>query len=383
MGLQVQGESIRVNFGHESFKFDIENHVQQQKSAAWKRIMTTPLYASVLNPGSNPSSSKGPLSDEETKVALNKLVLSYLIHHGYPKTVRAFLKQQDASPKSNTHLTDDVEMDISSPVKPSFSEGNMEDEIEQRTRIVKAVARGDIDLAITETEKYHPAVLKAEANLMLFKLRCRKFVELILETATIKKEMKQAKERVEKGLDNAEPGTAPTDVVEGDRREEDMDMDVDDDAGGDSRKKPLTIAPSARDKEESVRAGKQPADGSVSTTRYEAALQAALAYGQSLSNDYKSDTRPEVKQLFKQTFGIVAWEDPLAVGGDIARFVSVQARVELANELNQAILSKRSSSLVSLISYLSGRQDLKVGLLNPRWKLCIATPASASRNWAR
>lgn len=361
VGLQHSGDSIRVNFGHEAFKFDIENHVQQQKTAAWNRIMATPLYTSILKPGTSASSAtpKAAVSEEESKVVLNKLVLSYLIHHGYSKTVRAFQKHQDVVIRSKSAVSDDKDFDMAaaSPIKESFTEDNLEDDIERRTRIVSAVVKGDIDLAISDTEKYHPTVLKAEASLMLFKLRCRKFVELILESAAMKKEMELAKDRDTPRTEP--PFVTPAAVVpsippstDGDWFEESMDMDVDDDGAGHNESMPNTLAVGSGDTDtipsrlepDSVRAGKQKADGFgglVSTAQYEAALSAAIVYGQSLSDDYKGDTRSEVKQLVKQTFGILAWEDLLRVGGETAEFVSVEARVRLASELNQAILKSQ------------------------------------------
>jgi hypothetical protein len=36
-------------------------------------------------------------------------------------------------------------------------------------------------------QRWHPKVLEREEGLMRFKLRCRKFVELILEAAELKK----------------------------------------------------------------------------------------------------------------------------------------------------------------------------------------------------
>ncbi|KAF6766434.1 ran-binding protein 10 [Ephemerocybe angulata] len=331
VGLQHSGDSIRVNFGHEAFKFDIENHVQQQKTAAWNRIMATPLYTSILKPGT-PASSAYPKGGGIRR-----------------RTVRAFQKHQDVVIRSKSAVSDDKDFDMAaaSPIKESFTEDNLEDDIERRTRIVSAVVKGDIDLAISDTEKYHPTVLKAEASLMLFKLRCRKFVELILESAAMKKEMELAKDRDTPRTEP--PFVTPVAVVpsippstDGDWFEESMDMDVDDDGAGHNevhaKHASCWLEP------DSVRAGKQKADGFgglVSTAQYEAALSAAIVYGQSLSDDYKGDTRSEVKQLVKQTFGILAWEDLLRVGGETAEFVSVEARVRLASELNQAILKSQ------------------------------------------
>ncbi|KAJ2933593.1 hypothetical protein H1R20_g3540, partial [Candolleomyces eurysporus] len=328
VGLQHPGESIRVNFGHEPFRFDIENHVQQQKNVAWNKIMATPLYTSILNPGRSASTSKAALSEEESKIVLNKLVLSYLIHHGYSKTVRAFQKQQDIVLKAKSATADDGDVDMDSDAaKENAVEVSLEDDIERRTRVVDAVIRGDIDRAITETEKYHPTVLKAEEGLMLFKLRCRKFVELILETAAMKRELDALEARRER------PTFAPP-IADGDGLEESMDMDIDDDQ---------TCELSAPQVEPiSKGAGKQRAEnGLVSAAQYEAAINAAIDYGKALRADYKGDTRQVVKQLLTQTFSIIAFHDPLGQRGEMANFVSVNARTQLASELNQAILKSQ------------------------------------------
>lgn len=76
------------------------------------------------------------------------------------------------------------------------------------------------------------------------------------------------------------------------------------------------------------------------SNQYESALKAAINYGQLLSSDYQSNTRPEVQDMFRMTFGIVAWDDPAGTGGPVAELVSHNARIALAHEVNQAILSE-------------------------------------------
>ncbi|PBL01436.1 hypothetical protein ARMGADRAFT_426268 [Armillaria gallica] len=78
-----------------------------------------------------------------------------------------------------------------------------------------------------------------------------------------------------------------------------------------------------------------------SVARYEDSLSEAIAYGQSLQADYKADHRPEVKGIFKKTFSILAWDDPLEAGGTAAEVVGIEAKIALANELNQAILKSQ------------------------------------------
>lgn len=294
--------------------------------------MATPLYTSVLNRSSaSTSTSKAALSEEESKIVLNKLVLSYLIHHGYSKTVRAFQKQQDIVLKAKSTAADDGDVDMDNDaVKENAVEGSLEDDIERRTRVVDAVIRGDIDLAISETEKYHPSVLKAEEGLMLFKLRCRKFVELILQTAAMKRELDAMEERREMHASHS--------YADGEGFEESMDMDIDDDQ---IRETPVQVEPMSKG------AGKRRAEsGLVSAAQYEAALNAAIEYGKALRTDYKADTRPGVQQLLTQTFSIIAFHDPLGQRGEIANFVSADVRTQLAGELNQAILSESIPGLL-------------------------------------
>jgi len=68
------------------------------------------------------------------------------------------------------------------------------------------------------------------------------------------------------------------------------------------------------------------------------ALDDALSYGQRLEMDYKADVRPEVRTHLKRTFSVVAYEDPLAVSGEVAEIAGQESRESLATELNQAIL---------------------------------------------
>ena len=67
-------------------------------------------------------------------------------------------------------------------------------------------------------------------------------------------------------------------------------------------------------------------------------LHTALSYGQTLEADYKNDTRPTVRAHLRRTFGVVAYDDPIAAGGEVAEMAGQSARNALAAEVNQAIL---------------------------------------------
>jgi len=171
----------------------------------------------------------------------------------------------------------------------------------------------------------------------LFKLRCRKFVVHILETTEMKKKMKSIRERE---MERPKDMDAAQDVW----MEEEMNIDIDEDAPG-----YLHVRPLASRRPSAVAHGNnfsEPDPASIISAdrialQYETALNAAILYGQSLSSDYQSDPRPELQRLFTNTFGIVAWEDPLEAGGPIAQIAGQESRVALAHELNQAILKSQ------------------------------------------
>lgn len=360
VGLRHGGEAIRVNFGHEPFKYNIEDHVLQARNMTWSGIMSTPLRSEFIGDGSTNQGlgTDGKGEGYREKAPINQLVLSYLSHHGYAKTARAFqaqckqrggLRSSDSGvaplpvPAPTSHArSDDVEMememDLSSSSNTSsdplhtpvfdataasrsssfdgWGPGMHHSDIELRTRIVNSVICGDIDKALEETQRWHPKVLEKDDGLMRFKLRCRKFVELILEAAELKKNMKSEDAS---GVDG---------------------MDVDDEAGdgiATNRYSTNVIAIPAKSKR------KQSISSSHNHAQYESALSLAITYGQTLQSDYKTDSRPEVRAIFKRTFGVVAYEDPLEAGGDAAEVAGHEARVALATELNQHILRESFS----------------------------------------
>lgn len=352
VGLQHSGDSVYVNFGHDPFKYDIEYHVQQQRNQTWAKILSTPVNTAIF-PGqfaadTDIDSKDGTLTKTPTrpnaedlfKIAMNKLVLSYLAHHGYAKTVHAFQSQcqntdQMASGSSIAPSSMAQDHDIDMDDVPSRTSNDFERDIEIRTKIVNSVIAGDIDTALQETRTHHPSVLDMTEGLMLFKLRCRKFVELILEAAEMKKRMNYIDE-----------GTAHASMEAGHEFDEDgMSMDVDDE---------LFSPSSHANGFASSFFPIQRAQHDVSPTRgggraqYESALHEAIMYGQSLQADYKTDARPEVRTIFKRTFSIVAYVDPLEAGGMAEEVAGHQARVALATELNQAILSMLVFSILGI-----------------------------------
>ncbi|KIP02849.1 hypothetical protein PHLGIDRAFT_78477 [Phlebiopsis gigantea 11061_1 CR5-6] len=354
IGLRHQSESIRVNFGHAPFKFAIEDHVQSQRDLVWASIQTTRIDWDLLYgkdqkldedaPEKQDTATAvpkgGALEEEQMKAPVRKLVLSYLAHHGYARTARAFQAQCEGRHDTAAALDRDVDMDGGLQASSSTSDLDAELDLRARIDIVNAVLKGDIEYAITHTKQHHPTVLEREQGLMLFKLRCRRFVELILETSeAVKKVQVEEKESAHDKVKEEEPEPESMDGLGA--------MDVDDpspeahcmtsassldgtvpSASGD------TLHPSSASR-------RSPAPASPSAVTARTALETAIQYGQVLEADYRSDVRPEVRSHLKRTFGVVAFADPLAAGGEVADMAGQEARARLANELNQAILESQ------------------------------------------
>ncbi|KAF5300897.1 hypothetical protein FQR65_LT09060 [Abscondita terminalis] len=138
VGLQTPGEVVDANFGQEPFVFDIEDMMNELRSKTRLSIYDFPV----------------PEGQGEWQAVLNKMVSTYLIHHGYCNTAEAF-----------AHITNQ-----------SFNEDI--GSIKNRQRILKLVLAGRMGEAIERTSRLYPGLLEHNQNL-LFMLKCRQFVEMV------------------------------------------------------------------------------------------------------------------------------------------------------------------------------------------------------------
>jgi hypothetical protein len=114
VGLRHQNESIRINLGHDPFLYDIEDHVNQQRSQVWTMIQGSTVNPATVTRIANghalaphrdapPSHTLDVMGSElsrhqdqpgrQMKGVIDSLVFDYLIHHGYAGTARAFYTQ--------------------------------------------------------------------------------------------------------------------------------------------------------------------------------------------------------------------------------------------------------------------------------------------------
>lgn len=306
VGLRHSNEHVRVNFGHAPFKYDIDDHVQQRRDSVWTTIQSKPLDWRILTSGRDNTGAPASRADvdDASSTTLDddghdeaaRLVLNYLVHHGYAKTAEAFQAQLARAPTRAVSPALPVPPptsasapapDVDSPMPSADleNEGGELNIFEQRLMIVRAVRRGDIEGALNYLRERFPDVLARDGGIMRLKLRCRQFVELVNAAAEAK--------RAYSASTSSHNGAQDVDA-----------MDVDDDA---------------------------PA---------QAALKAALAYGRTLRTEYKKEAaeRPEIYALLERTWSVIAYHFPVEAGGEVGRWAGQDARDSLAGEVNQAIL---------------------------------------------
>ena len=138
MGLQTPGEVVDANFGQHPFVFDIEVYMRE-----WR----TKIQAQI---------DRFPIGDREGEwqTMIQKMVSSYLVHHGYCATAEAFARSTDQT----------VLEELAS--------------IKNRQRIQKLVLAGRMGEAIETTQQLYPSLLERNPNL-LFTLKVRQFIEMV------------------------------------------------------------------------------------------------------------------------------------------------------------------------------------------------------------
>ncbi|KAH9947069.1 SPRY-domain-containing protein [Amylocystis lapponica] len=407
VGMRHHNDTIRANFGSAPFRYAIEDHVRAQRDTVWADVMHTrvnwapfhvehtwneSMWGSQSRDEYRGSAERAVSTTEQkhtehateeevVRAPLQQLVLAYLSHHGYARTARAFqaqcarrlsagsdlhgggtpdgLRDGEAAMETDDGATalapasDALPVPSTSTVSKDANDvGDESDPLTQdlRTRlpIVRAVQAGDVDTALDALREHHPNALAAQGGLLLFRLRCQKFVELVLRAGDALKRVREA-ERDAGTAKQSELVDVAGQEVEADGEEQ---MDVD----------PPDVLPSPRPASPSLNS-EEPVDLSAQA---KTALHTALAYGQALEADYKGDGRPGVRAHLRRTFGVVAYDEPARAGGAVGELAGQAARAALATEVNQAILESQGRpahpSLETLFRQ-TGASVVQLGLL--------------------
>ncbi|CAB4067212.1 RANBP9_10 [Lepeophtheirus salmonis] len=138
VGLQTPGEVVDTNFGQEPFLFDIEGEMFEYRSRMHRIISDFPV----------------PGRHGEWQQILQKMVSSYLVHHGYCATAESFVRGTGQQ----------ISEDLSS--------------VKNRQAVRKLVLAGRLGEAIRLTDKLYPGLLESRPTLK-FILKVRHFIEMV------------------------------------------------------------------------------------------------------------------------------------------------------------------------------------------------------------
>ncbi|TAQ88082.1 hypothetical protein B7494_g3622 [Chlorociboria aeruginascens] len=237
-----------------------------------------------------------PLNETEL---IQSLVLQFLTHDGYVETARAFAEELHSEKKA-------LSLDPHAVIHGC--DIKEDEDAAHRQRIRTAVLDGDVDKALKYTNAYYPSVLKDNEH-VYFRLRCRKFIEMIRQGADI--------------LDS----TATHILRKSNGHSGDWDEDIsNNDMELDDRHSENNWA-DKMDTEESLE----------QRVQYDALVNDTIAYGRILQAEFENDPRREVGQALTEAFALIAYTNPSSAK-EVAHLLDPSQRVAVAEELNSAIL---------------------------------------------
>ncbi|THC98715.1 hypothetical protein EYZ11_001778 [Aspergillus tanneri] len=295
---------LAVNFGQQPFMFDIDGMVKEERYSIYSDIRTT--STATLQP---------PLDEP---ALLQELVAQFLAHDGYVETARAFAGEVATE-------TAALENSRQEPLKKYEVEEDVE--AVNRQKIRAAILEGDIDKALKYTNAYYANVLHDFPHIH-FKLRCRKFLEMMRHCNELSFEALK-KSRASNGLSDSSAVF-------------DQEMELDEQAhDGDGWE-----------------ADGMDMEDSENTAKFHELLTEAVQYGQQLYLDYPNEERGGDKKMLDDIFSLVAYPDPKrSVHG---HYLDPAGRIAVAEELNSAILVSLGKSSSAALERLYQQTEVLV-----------------------
>ncbi|KAL9115929.1 MAG: hypothetical protein Q9227_000297 [Pyrenula ochraceoflavens] len=304
--------TLTVNFGHSGFAFDIDGLVERERINIEREIGLMKIPTSQIS------------LDESTLI--QELVAQFLSHDGYVETARAFTEARNAEAEALRSTTE--------PSSKSYQAGEDVEAI-KRQRIRAAILEGDIDKALKHTTAYYQRVLEDNPQI-LFRLKCRKFIELIRKSIDLRA-VQSSKSTVTTNGHSHQPGLFDGDLEMNDANDGDTydPMDTEE-----SLKAPLKEMPNAE------------------TSRQ--LLAEAMEYGTLLSREYRDDKL--YKKALKDAFSLLAYNN--AEESVHGHLLDPSGRVPVAEELNAAILVSLGKSSSASIERLYQQTEALVNELS-------------------
>lgn len=287
---KYNGTLIAINFGRHPFVFDMRKRMEEETGFVNQLIEKT--KTNKLHP------------DHATEYAFTQeLVAQFLSHGGYIETAKEFSQQVQEQQKALHNQQQSSSPVLQNPETP---------DARPRQQIRQAILKGDIDLALASTQEYFPNVLP-EFPQILFQLKCRKFLELVLKAAELDKSRSPIMKHRQSTNGEGSHSSAVDDVF-------DQAMELDD------------------EQQSSLNGnGKTPIESNVSNNaEYNQITAEALQYGRGLREEYADQTVEQDKMLH-DIFSLMPYYDPKP--SQNGHLLDPDGRTKVAEDLNSAILS--------------------------------------------
>ncbi|KAF2150745.1 SPRY-domain-containing protein [Myriangium duriaei CBS 260.36] len=337
VGIKKPGEHLRTNFGQTPFVFDIDSMVEKERRIVRAEINRfdlkhTPLFANL---------------DETDTV--KELIAQYLAHEGFTETGSQFardVREQEQALKA------------SGQAAPSLIESD-DMSATYRQKIRAAILGGDIDKAFKYLGAYFPRVIEHEANRdIYFRLRCRKFIEMILRSYEVQAGINASDGRSEDGVSPVTNGHGQGGPV-ADPKADGMDLDGHPVDTSDGR---VDLGDSMETSTDNLKNTPSFAETNSAAMMHNELLGAAIQYGMELQAEFSNDPRKEVKKALNDTFALIAYTD--ARESVLAEMMEGKGRIEIAEQVNGAILVSLGKPRSALLEQLCAQTDVLVDMLS-------------------
>lgn len=250
--------------------------------------------------------------EDDVSSRVQSLVRAYLSHNGYVDSARA------------------MAVDISTQTDQAVNYPPIDMEASNRQRIRSSVMVGDMDSALEMLEQLFPEVLQKDEHLH-FQLRCRKFIEMMRLCAESQVQADVAFSESQESEDAAFVQNVQSN----------LDISMED-----------VSTPLKRDKH-----GNSNGNGLKRDSK--ALLDEAILYGQQLQALYANQTNPIFRARLEDVFSLVAYSDPLS--SPVAHLLMPSLRVEIAEDINRAILVSSGKSARSELEEIVASVGTKIG----------------------
>lgn len=152
--------TIKANFGQEMFMFDIDLYVRNRKENVVEKIKR--------------NKSLPKKDDADISNMMKQLVSSYFSYLGYHDTGKAFLEETSQEREIVRKLDGEDAVEL--------NETEDEEDIIHRQIIKRLIIEGKADEALEMLKEYYPTIAEEKDSLVVFKLQCSKFIELVRAT---------------------------------------------------------------------------------------------------------------------------------------------------------------------------------------------------------